>query len=137
MELVASLDNMAHKNLGENNHPQFSWKDSNFETNITRLFFQIVRTGGYNDLIITKKYNDIIKSAIETNNKKQVEYCISLLFQTRDHNGGKGYALFYALLAVWDNYWHYSNINNILTKGLKLCFKRKVKMSCHMVLERC
>ena len=128
MELVAQLDNTSCKNLGENNHPQYSWINSDFETNITRLFFQIVRAASYNYSIVSDKYNDIIKIAIENNNKNQINYCISLLFQTRDHNGGKGeYALFYALLAVWDNYWNYSNIGDILTNGLTLCFEEKNK----------
>ena len=79
MELVAQLDNTSCKNLGENNHPQYSWINSDFETNITRLFFQIVRAASYNYSIVSDKYNDIINTTSRCHKISSLKACLEYI----------------------------------------------------------
>lgn len=52
---------------------------------------------------VTDIYTNLVNSSIKQHNERQINYCMSLLFQTRDICGGKGeYSLFYNMLTAWD-----------------------------------
>ena len=106
--LVSGLDNISitnNKNIGENSHAQHAWTHANFEHDLVQLYFQLVRIPKHSlEKIksVSKKYSILVSSAIQNSNEVQINYCMSLLFQTRDICGGKGeYSLFYNLLTAW------------------------------------
>ena len=115
------------KNYGENLHSQESWESSNFNDSITKLYFQLVRQpkNDFNQLLLTQ-YENLIKESINLDNQYFLQILISLLFQTRDINSGKGeYCLFYNLLPIWDKY--YSRIDTeLIRKPLMMLFDVKV-----------
>ena len=127
--LVSGLDNISKKNnmnIGENAHAQHSWTHANFEHDLVQLYFQLVRIPKYDHTkmkSVTSKYLTLVDNAVENNNERQINYCMSLLFQTRDVCGGKGeYALFYNLLKVWEPYFLNPAIKSKFTRALDLCF---------------
>lgn len=125
--LVSGLDNIVmenNKNIGENSHAQHAWTHADFEHDLVQLYFQLVRIPKHDTekiKNITKKYSLLVNNAVQNSNEMQINYCMSILFQTRDICGGKGeYALFYNLLAVWESTWEITQYK--LSLPLKLCF---------------
>ena len=125
--LVSGLDNIAKQNtmnIGENSHAQHAWTHADFEHDLVQLYFQLVRIPKHDTEKIknvTQKYSLLVNNAVQNSNEMQINYCMSILFQTRDICGGKGeYALFYNLLAVWESTWEITQYK--LSHPLKLCF---------------
>ena len=125
--LVSGLDNISitnNKNIGENSHAQHAWTHANFEHDLVQLYFQLVRIPKHSlEKIksVSKKYSLLVSTAIQNSNEVQINYCMSLLFQTRDICGGKGeYSLFYNLLTAWESSWE--AYKHKLSSPLKLCF---------------
>ena len=128
--ILNALDTLSSRTVGQNGHAQVEWKDGDFQEAIVQLFFQIVRVDkSYNNAytsdkyeIIRKKYSELIELASnQVLYRAPLNYCLSLLFQTRDLEGGKGeYSLFYHLLSCWEKYW--DCVSDQLTQALTLLF---------------
>ena len=125
--IITGLDNIAvnsSKNIGENSHAQHAWTHADFEHDMVQLYFQLVRLPKYDvgkKEDIVQKYRLLVDNSFYNYNSKHINYCMSLLFQTRDICGGKGeYALFYALLTVWEK--HFDAIRDKFSQALMLCF---------------
>ena len=96
----------ATKNLGENGTVQHGWgvepgdytEENEFNSLITQLFFQLVRTNNH------EKLEDIAKTLISRDKltKNQESILVRLTLQTRDIVDGKGeYHLAYMLVWLW------------------------------------
>ena len=125
--LVSGLDNIAKQNtmnIGENSHAQHAWTHADFEHNLVQLYFQLVRIPKYSQekmQAVTSIYTSLVNSSIKQNNERQLNYCMSLLFQTRDICGGKGeYSLFYNMLTAWEPVWEHCK--DKIQAPLALCF---------------
>ena len=125
--LVSGLDNIAKQNtmnIGENSHAQHAWTHADFEHNLVQLYFQLVRIPKYSQekmQAVTSIYTSLVNSSIKQNNERQINYCMSLLFQTRDICGGKGeYSLFYNMLTAWEPVWE--SCKHKIQSPLALCF---------------
>lgn len=125
--IITGLDNIVvnnSKNIGENSHAQHAWTHADFEHDMVQLYFQLVRIPKYdvekrNNIV--QKYRLLVDNSVYNYNSKHINYCMSLLFQTRDICGGKGeYSLFYALLTVWEK--HFDTIRGKFCQALMLCF---------------
>ena len=65
----------------------------------------------------------LLNNAVHHSNNNQINFLISLLFQTRDICGGKGeYQLFYNFLPVWDAHFLHPSVHKTLTSMLVLLF---------------
>lgn len=125
--IITSLDNIVannSKNIGENAHAQHAWTHANFEHDMVQLYFQLVRIPKYDTeklKNITEKYRLLVDNSFHNNKSTHINYCMSILFQTRDICGGKGeYTLFYHLLTVWEKY--FDTIRRQFSQALNLCF---------------
>lgn len=122
-----ALDNLSIRNNGENGQVQEGWSSRSFEEGITKLFYQLVRVNK-NDQRSTlnalyKLYQTLVNNAVHHSNNNQINFLISLLFQTRDICGGKGeYQLFYNFLPVWDAHFLHPSVHKTLTSMLVLLF---------------
>ena len=131
-----ALDTLSSRTVGQNGHAQVEWKDGDFQENMLQLYFQLVRittsnastSGAYRKDCyerIRRKYSNLIDMAVRQNSVQSTEsinLCLSLMFQTRDIQGGKGeYMLFYHLLSCWELYW--SHVNDQLSSALSLLFE--------------
>jgi hypothetical protein len=116
--IVAALDNICEKRLGENGHVEYGWSNSVREK-IVQLNFQITRTdeSGLNRLrevlvSILSELDQKIKSSDNNNiieRTVSIEY-LSLLYRmighTRDVIEGKGeFALSYMMIRTWYDYY--------------------------------
>tara|TARA_A100001011_G_C14317247_1_gene848565 strand:+ start:1021 stop:2775 length:1755 start_codon:yes stop_codon:yes gene_type:complete len=125
-----ALDTLSSRTVGQNSHAQVEWKDGDFQENMVQLYFQLVRIGnGSNQVytqdcykLIRQKYSNLIDMAVnKLETQENINLCMSLMFQTRDLQGGKGeYMLFYHLLSCWEPYWNH--VNNQLSSALSLLF---------------
>ena len=125
--LVSGLDNIAKQNtmnIGENSHAQHAWTHADFEHDLVQLYFQLVRIPKYSQekmQAVTDIYTNLVNSSIKQHNERQINYCMSLLFQTRDICGGKGeYSLFYNMLTAWEPVWE--SCKHKIQSPLALCF---------------
>ena len=126
-----ALDILSSRTVGQNGHTQVEWKDGDFQENMVQLYFQLVRVSkGPNELytqdrfeMIRVKYSNLIDMAVnKLQSQENINLCMSLMFQTRDVQGGKGeYMLFYHLLSCWEPYW--SHVEDKLNSALSLLFE--------------
>lgn len=112
--LVSALDNTVHNmscmELGENNHPQYSWSNS-IPEKIVQFSFQLTENGGQNVNLLSQlrgEYISLLKNIYFDNNFSQkdknlyLNLCYKLIAQTRDIISGKGlYSISYMMVAVW------------------------------------
>ena len=107
-----AIDKTMSRSVGQNGHAQEEWKVGDFQDSIVQLYFQIVRctgnsSNGHQISKIKEEYKRLIHLATQDQlSRKPLNICMSLMFQTRDLQGGKGeYHIFYHLLTCWESYW--------------------------------
>ena len=105
--LVSAMDSMTLKQVGENNHVEYSWS-SDKQEKILQLSFQLTRTKDKKQQEeLGTRYFSLIKDAVRCNenekiNKKDISLLYRLMVHTRDIVKGKGeYNLFYIMLGEW------------------------------------
>ena len=112
--LVSVLDNTVHNfsnmDLGENDHPQYTWSNS-IPEKIVQFSFQLTENGGQNINLLSQlrdEYISLLKNIYFNNNFSQKDknlyfnLCYKLIAQTRDIISGKGlYSISYMMVAVW------------------------------------
>ena len=87
--LVSALDNHTPKQIGENNHVEYTWSND-INEKITQIFFQLVRTTNIDT--ISKQHLAILMQLKnrESQFKSQFTILYKLIGQTRDIVKGKG-----------------------------------------------
>ena len=126
---TSALDSLSSRIVGQNGHAQVEWKSGDFQEALVQLYFQIVRLSKDKRQLnnIKKQYTEAIEWAIQNGNgptRLPVNYCMALLFQTRDLEGGKGeYDIFYHLLTCWEDHW--DTVRHQLESALTLLFDTK------------
>ena len=109
MNVVSAIDAFTKENgekqLGENQHIEYSWSSHDRQEQIVQLFFQLVRTNNEQIKVIQQKFCDILKSLAQSNNdtddtrKLHESVIVRMIYQTRDIVSGKGeYTLAYMML---------------------------------------
>ena len=108
-----AIDTTMSRSVGQNGHAQEEWRVGDFQDSMVQLYFQIVRcasksTGRFQLCRIKDEYKKLIHLAtLDQTSRKPLNLCMSLMFQTRDLQGGKGeYHIFYHLLTCWESYWN-------------------------------
>ena len=87
--LVSALDKHTPKQIGENNHVEYTWSND-INEKIVQFFFQLVRTSSLD--VISKQHLQILMQLKnrETEFKNQFTIMYKLIGQTRDIVKGKG-----------------------------------------------
>ena len=109
MNVVSAIDEFTKENgekqLGENQHIEYSWSSHDRQEQIVQLFFQLVRTNSNQHKVIQHKFCDILKSIVlskddtDDTRKLHESVVVRMIYQTRDIVSGKGeYALAYMML---------------------------------------
>ena len=108
-----AIDTTMSRSVGQNGHAQEEWRVGDFQDSMVQLYFQIVRcasnsTRRFQLCKIKDEYKKLIHLAtLDQTSRKPLNLCMSLMFQTRDLQGGKGeYHIFYHLLTCWESYWN-------------------------------